>query len=388
MIDKEAVDSLEQLTVFICDDTLPNIDVLSQILEEEGYRVSFAESGEEALEMIPELLPDLILMDVMMPGIDGYETCKRLKAMEEIKDIPLIFVTAKNDIEDVLHALHVGGVDYITKPVQREEVLARVKAHIQTRQLMKQIAEMDKEVSLARVVAGVAHEINTPIGNGISAASELQTQTEQVIAHLKENQLGKNELAKYLDTAHRATRIICSNLDRAGHLIKSFKSVSTSQMDEQKTHFNLKAHLADVLMTIEPSVKKTKHKIEVECPDDIELDSYPGGLSQVIINLVMNGIIHAFDEQDEGLFQIKVEDRDQEVLIRFIDNGKGMPQEVVDKIFDPFFTTKRGQGGTGLGLHIVHTTVNQLLAGRIICKSKEGEGTIFSITLPKRIEDE
>lgn len=386
----EAPEDMEdRTTVFIVDDTLPNIDVLSKILESEGYTIAFAESGEEALEAIPEIHPDLILMDVMMPGIDGFETCKRLKEIEHVKDIPLIFVTAKNDVRDVLQALHVGGVDYITKPVRREEVLARVSTHVQQQRLIKQVAEAEKIANLGSVIAAIAHEINTPIGNGMSAATELQEQTHQVISHLNESKLGKKELKDYLDTAEKATRILCGNLERAGKLVKSFKNVSSKQGGEDLSKFKLKDYVEDVIMTIEPTLKTTKHKLSIEIPEDIELTSYAGALSQVIINLTMNSVTHAYsDPEQAGQLSIQVTDQDDKILITYKDDGDGVPDEHIDKILEPFFTTKRNQGGTGLGLYVVNKTITEMMQGKLKITSKKGEGTTFSLMLPKEVSQD
>jgi len=377
--------SVEKLTIFIVDDTLANIDVLSQILEEENFEIAFAESGEEALENIPKTMPDIILMDVMMPGIDGFETCKRLKENNDVKDIPLIFVTAKHEAQDILDALQAGAVDYIAKPVQREEVLIKINTHLQNKVLLHQLEESEKIANLGRVVATVAHEVNTPIGNAITAASEFSEMTSTIKKHLDEKSLGKKELSVYIETAAKAANIITSNLERAGTLISSFKSVSSKQSTEDKQSFNLNKYLHDIVVTMEPTLKKAKAKLEIDCDEDITLVSFPGSLSNIIINFINNALIHAFPDNHDGLMRIVATTQGDSVKIEFHDNGQGIEEKVVKKIFEPFFTTKLTEGGTGLGLHVVYTTVKDVLSGSVTCKSKVGEGTVFTIILPKEV---
>jgi signal transduction histidine kinase len=138
----------------------------------------------------------------------------------------------------------------------------------------------------------------------------------------------------------------------------------------------------EILLNLRPKLKRTKHKINVVCEEDIVIESYPGAVSQVITNLVMNSLIHAYDEGDSGIMEIGITRSDNQMVIRYSDNGKGIPKENLDKIYDPFFTTKRGNGGTGLGLNIVYNIISQKLGGTITCESTQGEGTTFIISIP------
>jgi signal transduction histidine kinase len=173
------------------------------------------------------------------------------------------------------------------------------------------------------------------------------------------------------------------NLERASNLIGSFKQIAVDQSVDEKRVFVLKDYINEVLLSLNPKVKKTKHKIIVDCEDDIEIYASPGGLSQIIANLVVNSLVHAFDDSFEGIIKIKVKCENSEIIIEYSDNGKGISENDIKKIYEPFFTTKRGSGGTGLGLNIVYNIVSKEYNGKIKCNSIPGNGTIFTIRIPE-----
>nr|WP_255570621.1 HAMP domain-containing sensor histidine kinase [Cohnella sp. CFH 77786] len=177
--------------------------------------------------------------------------------------------------------------------------------------------------------------------------------------------------------------MIQTNLTRASELVKSFKQVAVDRSVEIKRKFHVKEYIQEVLVSLHPQLKKTKHHVELLGPDGVEILSDPGAVSQIITNLIMNSLIHAFGADTEGKMAVEITAAGGEWLtIRYSDNGKGMPPEVVEKIFDPFFTTNRGGGGTGLGMHIVYNLVTQSLGGTIKCESEPGAGTAFIIQIP------
>ncbi|MBF0427230.1 MAG: HAMP domain-containing histidine kinase, partial [Magnetococcales bacterium] len=181
-------------------------------------------------------------------------------------------------------------------------------------------------------------------------------------------------------------RIIILNLQRAGDLVQSFKLVAVDQTSQERRVFNLRSYIQDVLLSIAPKLKKTRHTVTVLCPENVIVASYPGALSQVLTNLIHNSVVHGFESRQEGTITIAAEENAGHITLNYSDNGTGMEEEVVRKIFDPFFTTKRGQGGSGLGMHIVYNLVTQTLQGSIQCTSTPGQGTIFHIQFPVRIE--
>lgn len=245
----------------------------------------------------------------------------------------------------------------------------------------KQLVESEKMVALGNLVAGVSHEINTPIGIGVTAVSYMDEKSKEFRALYASGAMKRSDLEEYIRLIQESTGMIQSNLIRASELIRSFKQVAVDRSAQTKRRFKLKAYIQEVLVSLQPNVKKTKIKVEVSGSDGIELHVDPGAISQLLTNLIMNSLIHAYEADEEGLIAIALSARGGNVDIRYSDDGKGMPPEVVAQIFNPFFTTNRGGGGTGLGMHIVYNLV-QSLGGTISCESAPGQGTSFTIRLP------
>lgn len=244
------------------------------------------------------------------------------------------------------------------------------------------LVESEKMASLGGLVAGVAHEINTPVGIGITAASLLADKTTEFFNMYKSGQMKRSQLEKFLETAMQSSSMVLSNLNRAADLIQSFKQVAVDQSTEEEGTFNLKQYLSKVLISLRPKLRTTHHQVEIKGDEAIALNTYPGALSQIITNLVMNSLTHAYSPEDAGHLVFDFKQQGEQIILAYSDDGKGIPQENLSKIFDPFFTTKRGQGGSGLGLHIVYNLVTQKLNGTIEVESQVGIGTKFIIKLP------
>jgi signal transduction histidine kinase len=389
--------------ILVVDDTVANLRLLVNLLVERGYKVRPASNGNMALAAARTEPPDLILLDIIMPNMNGYEVCEHLKADELTREIPVIFISAINEVLDKVKALSIGGVDYITKPFQVEEVIARVETHLSIRSLQinlqqkneellqtleqlkttqEQLIEAEKMAALGNLVAGVAHEINTPLGIGVTAASILNEDATEFLNIYKSGKTKRAELEKFLDTAIESSQMILANLKRAAELIQSFKQVAVDQSGETERIFKLKTYLDEIILSLSGEVRKTKHSIKVTGDENLTLVSYPGALSQIVTNLLMNSIIHAYNEEDAGHIQLDFKSQGEEVIWQYADDGKGIHPENLSKIYDPFFTTNRSQGGTGLGLHIVYNLVTQRLKGTIHCESQLGMGTKFTIKFP------
>lgn len=247
----------------------------------------------------------------------------------------------------------------------------------------KQLVESEKMVALGSLVAGVSHEINTPLGIGVTAASFMAEKSKEFAALYQSNAMKRSDLESYLGTISETAGMIQANLSRASELVKSFKQVAVDRSVAAQRTFQVTAYLRDVLVSLQPQLKKTKLQVEVKGADGIAIHSDPGAFSQIVTNLIMNSIIHAYGPSDEGKLTIEVlTGGDNELTIRYSDDGKGMPDEVVGQIFNPFFTTNRSGGGTGLGMHIVYNLVTQSLGGTIRCDSRLGAGTVFTIQIP------
>jgi len=228
----------------------------------------------------------------------------------------------------------------------------------------------------------VAHEINTPIGVSVTAASYLDSTVQEFSARL-ESKEKTADLMKFLSKSQDSARMILANLERAARLIKSFKQVSVDRTYDSERQINLREYIEEVIMSLVPSFKKTPHKLVSRINRNLWLQTHPGAISQILSNLMMNALQHAFNPEMNGLAEIDATEEEQQVILSFRDNGAGMPAEVLARVFDPFYTTKRGFGGSGLGLFIVHNLVTNELNGTIDCVSVPGQGTTFRIVLPK-----
>ncbi len=244
------------------------------------------------------------------------------------------------------------------------------------------LIQSEKMAALGSLVAGIAHEINTPIGIGVTAASHLEVSLKELDRRYKEGMLKKSDLDDHISSNKDTVRMILSNLNRAFDLIRSFKQVAVDQTSENRRFFIIKEYINEVMLSLKPQLKKTGHKIVVNCPDGLGIESLPGPFSQIITNLVMNSITHAFPDGTVGEIVIAISVEEGRIRLVFSDNGVGIPKEHLKKIYEPFFTTKRGRGGTGLGLHLVYDIVVRRLGGTIECDSEEGKGTTFTITFP------
>lgn len=250
-------------------------------------------------------------------------------------------------------------------------------------QTQDELVRSEKMAALGSMVAGVAHELNTPIGNSLMVASHL-VETSQKMGEAIKVGLKKSMLDEFLADTSSTGDVLVRNLSKAAELVASFKQVAVDQTSSQRRRFNLSSMVSEVLTTLGPSLRKTPYVVEQDIPNDIVMESYPGPLGQVVTNLVNNAIIHGFDGRQSGriLIQATGGTDEQPLTLKITDNGGGIPSHILPKIFDPFFTTKLGQGGSGLGLNIVHNMVFGILGGRIVAESFPGTGTSFILTLP------
>ena len=432
---------LSKDVILVVDDTPTNLRVLSEALANGGFEIAVATTGESAIRQVQHNPPDLILLDVQMPGMDGFETCRYLKANPITQDIPVIFMTALSETESKVKGLSVGAVDYITKPFQQDEVLARVSVHLKLRHLTKRLEEQnillkqfnekleykvaertaelqdanlrllqqEKLSALGQLVAGVAHEINNPVnfisGNIAPAESYIadllelveiyQAQYPKPIPHIQQKiacvelEFLRQDLPKLLSSmrigAERIQQIVCS--------LRNFSRLDEAEFKQVDLHEGIDNTL--VILNYRLKGKSDRDRIHI-IKDYGELPlvhCYPGQINQVFMNLLANAI-DALEEYDtrrtfeeiaakpSTIFISTSVSQAGWITIQIADNGSGIPELVKNKIFDPFFTTKPIGKGTGLGLSISHQIVVENHSGKMWCESQVDQGTKFFIEIP------
>ncbi|MEG5034282.1 response regulator [Microcoleus sp. AT3-D2] len=460
--------------ILVVDDTPENLRLLAGILSEKGYQVRPVPNGKLALSAAQKIPPDLVLLDIMMPEMDGYQVCQQLKASEITKDIPVIFISAINDVLDKVKAFAVGGVDFITKPFQVEEVLARIETHLKICSLQQTLQEKNQDLAtalhqlqatqehliqsekmaaLGQLIAGIAHEINTPLGIIGSSINNIANFSDEFLEKFPEiyQQLSDESKAYFLALLYRATHqevlftsrekrkfkqqlaadLMAESVENSEEIadtlvdmeiyekIEEFlplftspdwevvlnsayqfasfkKSISLIQRATAKSgkvvfalktyaHFDsqpekVQANLHDGIETVLTLYQnQLKHGIEVvkNYGDLSDIMCYPDDLNQVWTNLVHNAL-QAMDYK--GILTIETRQQETKIFLKFTDNGKGIPSEVIPKIFQPFFTTKSAGEGSGLGLDIVRKIVEKH-EGTIAVDSVPGQ-TTFTVSLP------
>ena len=265
------------------------------------------------------------------------------------------------------------------KDANQELIQTLEKLH----QFQRQIVQNEKMASLGDMVAGVAHEVNTPIGLGVTASTMMLDRLAIIQKDFENKTLKASAMKRFLDESNENLNIIYRNLNRAAELISSFKQVAVDQTSESSRSFCVAQLVNEILLSLQPRLKKLKHNINVDCDPTLSVETKAGPINQILINLIMNSVIHGFENIEEGAIDIRAEMvSNNKLKLVYTDNGKGISPEIRKRIFDPFVTTKRGQGGSGLGMHLVYNLVTQALNGSISITSEEGKGVEFVIIFP------
>ncbi|MFN6487102.1 MULTISPECIES: response regulator [unclassified Nostoc] len=409
--------------ILVVDDNPANLQVLSSFLDQSSFEVWAARSGEKALQRLEnDDLPDLILLDVMMPGIDGFETCKQLKNNPRVQDIPVIFMTALSETADKVKGLQLGAVDYITKPFQHEEVLVRIENHLKLRNLTKtliaknaelqqtqtQLIQAEKVAALGQLTAGIAHEVNNPI-NFIAGNLNFVEQYVQEVVNLLylyqkylpeppdeiQAAINKNDINFLLDDLSKIIQSMQVGTNRVTEIVSYLNNFSRHR-EAGKKLVNLHEGLESTLLILTHRFKRNAQlpaiQLVKEYGDLPLIECFPGEINQVFMNLICNAI-DAIEEknknidtnyQNPGVIKIKTELVGEQVILRVADNGLGINKADGTKIFDAFYTTKPVGKGTGLGLSIAYQIVVNNHHGKLTYDSKPGEGIEFIIELPIR----
>ena len=318
-------------------------------------------------EIREELIPSFMVFTQQMSSLlHNFEAKRYLD--EKVQRRTAEVVKQKKEIEEKNAVLE-----------DQKEELQRTLENLKLTQ--SQLIQSEKMASLGGLVAGVAHEINTPVGIGITAISSLIEDTKKMAELYKKDQISRGNFKEFLQATNNSGKLIQKNLERTASLVQSFKQVSVDRSTEQKREFFLKSYLEDIIRSLYPKFKQRDIDINIDCDEKLQ-QNYPGTFAQIFTNLVLNSITHGFKkEKKKGVIDILVKQEDKQIQIEYKDNGVGIPGEILPKIFDPFFTTDPSKG-TGLGLNIVYNLVTQKLKGSIKCESEEKKGVVFRIVVP------
>ena len=407
-----------EIEILVIDDLRDNLRLLSNLLTEQGYIVRKATSGIMGLRSAQLEPPHLILLDICMPEMDGYEVCCQLKALEETRHIPVIFTSALDDALDKVKAFQSGGVDYITKPFHVEELLIRVENQLkvqgftkileqQIEQMQLQSVQQEKLSALGNLVSGVAHEINNPLG---FLAGNIQPALDYVKDLLELIDLYQRKYPNDQDTQEKISAIdldyiredlpksvssMKEGILRIQEISNSLRTFARADLDYPVT-YNIHEGIDSTIMILKHRLKANEIRPEIQVIKQYdhlpEIECYAGQLNQVFMNILANAI-DALDESNIGqsftdivanpnIITIKTSRKNNQVQISIADNGKGMSEEVKAKIFDHLFTTKSVGKGTGLGLAIAQQIIVEKHHGSLEVQSQIGQGTEFAIELP------
>jgi signal transduction histidine kinase len=279
---------------------------------------------------------------------------------------------------------------YIRKTKDRlEQQNAALNAALTAlREAQSELVRQEKLASLGALVAGVAHEINTPLGICVTATSHLVQELKLTREELAAGAMTEDSLDSFLDIVDQSLRIMTTNTQRAAALVRSFKQVAVDQSSGDIRSFNLGEYLHEVLLSLQPKLKGRPVRVQVECAPDLVLESYPGAVSQIVTNMVMNSLIHGFAEEQAGRIAIRAALEGDMVTLEYADDGAGMEPRTLAKLFEPFFTTRRGNGGSGLGAHILYNLVTGALAGTVRVESAPGQGLRYHLKFPRNLKVE
>lgn len=299
------------------------------------------------------------------------------RLLAQVRDL----TAAKNELCELNQHLESRVQERTTDLALANTHLSKTLDELRTTQ--KELVRTAQLAGLGSLVAGVAHELNTPIGTALTAATALAHEARTLKAQHAGGQLGRRALEQFLQNAEDITDLLERNLTRAAERIGHFKQVAVEGASEDRHRFKLSDVVSGTLSYLAPKIQGTPYRLTMELDHRIEMDSYPGAISQVLTDFVNNALMHAFVGRDAGAIGLRTALRDEDTLeLSFSDNGKGIAADQLPHIFEPFFTTKFGQGGSGLGLYIVYTQVRDLLGGRVEVSSLEGQGTCFCVTVP------
>jgi len=387
--------------ILVVDDDPHSRALLTRLLQCRGYRIDTAANGADALTRLAEQAFDLILLDVIMPAMDGLTLLTQLKGDKALRHIPVIMLSACTEMHQVIKGIELGAEDYLPKPFNSTLLQARIGASLEKKRLraqemqlisqtMQAEAALDRHRALTQAVAGVAHEINTPLGIVRTALSVVQNRLSRT--HIQALFKSNPEDEELLLDIQDASALMIKHVENTHRLVENFKKIAADQAVEQQETVNLPEAVQDAVDLFKLSAREAKLDITLDVSgikDAVEWHGHSGYLRQILLNFLQNIERYAYPGGQGGKVEIAVSDEREpkqdkpQFTLTVRDHGAGIDSEHIANIFEPFFTTGRGKGGTGLGLAIVNNIVTLAMRGKVAVTSEAGSGTCFTVIFPK-----
>ena len=333
---------------------------------------------------------------LLKPIIDLAETSESIASSQNYST--RVMYNSKNEIGILYNSFNLllKDTEKLTNNLEKQVDIRTNELNLKTielekslndlKQTQQQLIESEKMSALGNLVSGIAHEVNTPLGNAITSSSIISKETSLIIEEFEKGTLTRSNMEKKLNILNKSAELLTKTLNYASGLIKSFKQISIDQVTNDIRVFKIRAYLEEIFLTNHNKLKLIPVEIEIIGDEDLEINTSPGVIAQIFNNLIQNSIIHAFEDHEKyrnnAKISVTLKTQDQQLVIEYKDNGKGINDEIKETVFEPFVTTKRNAGGTGLGLNIVYNLVNQKLKGSINVSSKKNQETIFIIHIP------
>ncbi len=345
--------------ILIVDDAVDTVELLKKRLRFEGYDTAEAYDGEEGLKLVAGYNPDLIILDVMMPKLDGYEVCQRLKSDENTKYIPVLMLTAKSEVEDKVKGLDIGADQYLAKPFNYKELSARVRSLVAVKAAREKLVEEEKSKALERMMEEVEHELRNPL-------TSIGGFARRVYDRLPQDDPNK----KYME-------MIINDVARLENMTKELLELKTTAISYRELT-NINDVITEALKSFKQDLEDRGIEAKTELGDNLPFISIDKEqMKMALANLIKNSIEAMQDELK--LLKITSRISDGRMEIQVSDTGKGIPKDKIKNIFDPFFTSKTRGPGVGLTLTL---KIIQEQRGTVSVESEPGKGTIFTIRLP------
>ncbi|MBQ4809935.1 histidine kinase [Pseudoalteromonas luteoviolacea] len=362
--------------ILIVDDVAENLQILQLILRNEGHKVYAAISAEVALTIVGEHLPDLIISDIKMPHMNGLEFCRALKKVENTAQIPIIFVSAQSETDNIVAALEVGGVDYITKPFKPAEVIARVNTQLKLIEAHKLAVRQHLSHVMNQMVVGVAHEINTPLGTAITAVTHFDGILHELRSAFDGQTLSAEQLSDGLDDSLESAGLCERSLVRVAKFVKMLKEIAQVERPSNPREIEARGFFE----SLKERWQDEALQLEVRAlTDTIIADDEV--LSTVLDNLIANSLAHGKLAGSKPI-TIEIEKADQAIQIDYYDYGQGLQNLTVEELLKPFVTTKRGNAGhVGLSAAVTANLITNALHGSYQIFER-GRGLEWVILIP------